>query len=44
VDSSHIYWTDGSGGTVMAASLDGSGVTTLVSGQSDPIGVTVGPQ
>jgi hypothetical protein len=32
VDSSHIYWTNGSG-AIMRANLDGTGVTTLVTGQ-----------
>lgn len=39
-----LYWTDRVGGigTIMVANLDGSGVTTLVTGQNSPEGVAVG--
>jgi hypothetical protein len=42
VSSSHIYWTNLGGGTIMAANLSGTGVTTLVSGQLLPEGMAVG--
>jgi hypothetical protein len=35
----HIYWATGS--TIMQANLDGTGVTTLVTGQDDPGAVAV---
>ena len=42
VDSSHIYWTDYSGGhTVSEANLDGTGVTNLVTGPSYSQGMAV---
>ncbi len=41
VDRSHIYWTDATLGTVMAANLDGTGVTTLASRQDFPVAVAV---
>jgi hypothetical protein len=44
VDSTHIYWTNQGDGTVDAANLNGTGVTTLVSGQNGPAGVAVGSQ
>jgi hypothetical protein len=48
VDSSHIYWADrgdtGGAGTIMGANLDGTGVTTLVSGRNFPYEVAVGLQ
>ena len=42
----HLYWGDAgpagaSVGTIMAANLDGTGVTTLVTGQNSPFGVAV---
>ncbi len=44
--SGHLYWGDAgpagaSVGTIMAANLDGTGVTTLVTGQNSPFGVAV---
>jgi hypothetical protein len=44
VDSSHIYWSTPGGGTIMEADLAGTGMQTLVSGQSFPYGVALGPQ
>jgi hypothetical protein len=41
VTSSHIYWANSNGGTIMEAGLDGTSVTPLVSGQSTPRGVAV---
>jgi hypothetical protein len=35
----HIYWA--AAGTIMEANLDGTGVTTLVTGQNEPDGVAV---
>jgi hypothetical protein len=35
VDGSHIYWIDAIDGTIMRANLDGTGVTTLVTGLDD---------
>ena len=52
VDASHIYWvsfdlTGGSNdrtkGMIMEANLDGTGVTTLVTGQNGPSRPAVGP-
>ncbi len=36
-----LYWADFSGGRIMAANVDGTGVTTLVTGQTNPFGVAV---
>jgi len=44
VDSSHLHWTNQGDGTVDDAHLDGTGVTTLVTGQNGPAGVTVTQQ
>jgi hypothetical protein len=46
VDSGHIYWANGvpTTGTINKAGLDGTGVTTLATGQQEPRGVAVGPQ
>lgn len=45
VSVSHIYWVDELSGTIMSANLDGTGVTTLVTGQnSGPAGMAVGLQ
>jgi sugar lactone lactonase YvrE len=46
VDSSHVYWANGvnNTGTINKANLDGTGVTTLATGQQTPRGVAVGPQ
>jgi hypothetical protein len=46
VDSNHLYWANGvnTTGTINKANLDGTGVTTLASGQQTPRGVAVGPQ
>jgi len=41
VDSSHIYWANYLGGTINEAPLAGGTATTLVTGQSDPVGVAV---
>jgi hypothetical protein len=46
VDGSHIYWADQGGGgitsgTIMEANLNGTGVTTLATGQNRPAGVAV---
>jgi Low-density lipoprotein receptor repeat class B len=44
VGASRIYWSDDSGpsdGAIMAANLDGTGVTTLVTGLNHPSGVAV---
>ena len=41
VGSCHIYWADQGSGTIMEANLDGTGVTTLVSGLTAPFGVAV---
>lgn len=41
-NAGHLYWADFSdGGTITEAGLDGTGVTALVSGQSDAAGVAV---
>ena len=37
----HIYWANYGSGTIIEANLDGTGVTTLVSGQGNPTGVAV---
>lgn len=37
----HLYWTTSD--TVVAANLDGTGATTLASGQNTPSGLTLGP-
>ena len=46
VNLSHIYWANGvnNTGTINQANLDGTGVTTLATGQQTPRGVAVGPQ
>ena len=41
MDASHLYWSDTISGTIMAANLDGTVVTTLVTGQDQPEGVAV---
>ncbi len=45
-DATHLYWAitgsnEGSDGTIMSASLDGTGVATLASGQAHPDGIAV---
>jgi len=46
VEGSHFYWADAGSiagtGTIMQAKFDGSGLTTLESGQSNLLGVAVG--
>jgi len=37
----YLYWSNYQNGTINRANLDGTGVTTLVSGQTDPIAVAV---
>jgi hypothetical protein len=41
-----LYWADygnsSTNGTIMESNLDGTGVTTLVTGQNSPVGVAVG--
>ena len=39
-----LYWVNAGSGTIRVASLDGAGVTTLVTGQHSPTGVAVGPR
>ncbi len=41
VDTSHIYWTDGSAGTINEAGLDGSNPHPIVTGQQQPAGIAV---
>ena len=44
MDSGHIYWANSDlGGTINEAPLTGGPVTTLVTGQDDPVGVAVSP-
>ena len=41
VDSTSVYWTNSSGGSVMKAGLDGGSLVTLASGQAEPYGIAV---
>ena len=41
--SSHIYWADSGDGTIKEASLSGGPVTSLFTGQDNPVGVAVSP-
>src|SRR5258708_6963619 len=38
----HLYWANFGDGTIDEANLDGTGVTTIVTGQNGPYGVAVG--
>ena len=42
--ASHLYWTNFGAGTIMEASLDGTGAKAIASGQGRAVGVAVGPQ
>jgi len=44
VDSNYIYWASDGNGTIMRANLDGTGVTTLETGQDFPGELAAGPQ
>jgi hypothetical protein len=41
VDSSHLYWADGTVGTINEASLDGTGPHAIVTGRQLPLGMAV---
>jgi hypothetical protein len=41
VDASHLYWANYRGGTIVEANLDGTGATTIATGQNGPEGVAV---
>ena len=41
VDATSVYWTTGSGGSVMKVPLTGGVPTTLASGQATPDGIAV---
>ncbi|MCL2448763.1 MAG: hypothetical protein FWD17_07450, partial [Polyangiaceae bacterium] len=41
VDSSDVYWTDQSGGSVMRVSIGGGMAVTLMGGQASPAGIAV---
>jgi len=41
VDARHLYWANFGAGTIVEASLDGTGAHVIASGQKSPEGVAV---
>ena len=40
----HLYWANSGNGTIMEANLDGTNPQTIVTGQSNPVGIAVDAQ